>query len=331
MNKIRQAPERNLALELVRVTEAAALAAARWQGRGDTEGANDAAVNAMTSVLKTLQMDAMVVIGEGRREHADQLYNGQRVGTGEAPATDIAVDAVEGTTLVAQGRSDAISVIAMAERGSMFDPGPSNYMEKIVVGPEAVGVIDIDRPAADNVKAVAQAKNENVRDITVVILDRPRHHDLIADVRQSGARIRLIQDGDVAGALSAIWPGSGVDILYGIGGTAEGVITAAAIKCAGGELQGRLWARNKEDRQAAQNAGYDLDMIWSTDDLVKSSNCFVSATGITEGHFLKGVKYDPDFATTESLVMRSKSGTVRRIVAQHRLNKLAQYSEVDYE
>lgn len=331
MSRVRQAPERNLALELVRVTESAALAAARWQGRGDTEGANEAAVNAMSSVLATLQMDATVVIGEGAREDNSLLYNGQRIGTGEPPATDIAMDAVEGTMLVAQGRSDAISVIAVSERGSIFDPGPSRYMEKIVVGPDAVGVVDIDRPPLDNLKAVARAKGENVRDITVVILDRPRHHDLIAEIRKSGARIRLIQDGDVAGALSALWPTTGVDMLYGIGGTAEGVITAAAVKCTGGELQGRLWARNTEDRQRAQTAGYDLDMIFETDDLVKGNNCFVAATGITDGHLLKGVNYSSDAATTQSLVMRSKSGTVRLVDAQHRIDKLAQFSEVDYE
>ena len=330
-NKVRQAPERNLALELVRVTEAAALAAARWQGRGDRAGGNTAATNAMRVVLNTLQMDGNVVIGQGDKNVAAELYNGERVGTGEQPAMDVAVTPVEGTTLVAQGRSDAISVIAMAERGSMFDPGPVRYMEKMVVGPDAVGTIDIDRPIADNLKSIAKAKNESVRDLTVVILDRPRHADMIAEIRKAGARIRLIQDGDVAGALSAIRPNSGVDLLLGVGGTAEGVITAAAVMCAGGELQGRLWVRTNDERQRAQGAGYDLDAIFGTEDLVKSGNCFVAATAITDGALLKGVHYGTNTATTESLVMRSKSGTVRTVQAHHRLSKLAEFSEVDYE
>jgi fructose-1,6-bisphosphatase II len=330
-DRVKQAPERNLALELVRVTEAAALAAARWLGRGDKEGADKAAVDAMRVVLSTVQMDGLVVIGEGEKDEAPMLYNGERIGTGEEPATDVAVDPVEGTTLVAQGRSNAISVIAIAERGTMFDPGPCFYMEKIVVGPEAAHVIDLDRPPADNVRAVAKAKGEDVRDITVVILDRPRHADLIAEVRKAGARIRLIQDGDVAGAMSAVAAGAGADMLYGIGGTPEGVITAAALKCMGGELQGRLWTRNSEERQRALGAGYDLDMVLTTNDLVKSDNCFFAATGITDGNLLKGVQYQADMARTTSMVMRSKSGTVRRVEAQHRLDKLAQYSEVDYE
>lgn len=330
-DRVRQAPERNLALELVRVTEAAALAAARWQGRGDKLGADKAAVDAMRVVVNTVQMDGIVVIGEGEKDEAPMLYNGERIGSGEPPLTDIAVDPVDGTTLVAQGRSDAISVIAVAERGAMFDPGPSFYMEKIVVGPQAVGVIDLDRPAADNVKAVAKAKGENPRDVTVVILDRPRHNDLIAEVRKTGARIRLIQDGDVAGALSAVWPTGGADILYGIGGTPEGVISAAAIKCMGGELQGRLWARNAEERQKINGAGYDIEALLTTDDLVKSTNCFFAATGITDGHLLTGVRYNADSATTESIVMRSKSGTVRIVQATHQLDKLAEFSEVDYE
>jgi len=330
-NRVPQAPERNIALELVRVTEAAALAAARWQGRGDRDGANNAAIEAMRVVLNTVQMDGLVVIGEGPKGDTAALYNGERLGFGLEPATDVAVDAIEGNTLLAQGRSNAISVIATAERGSMFDPGPCSYMDKIVVGADSVGVVDLDRPPAENVKAIAKAKGENVRDITVVILDRPRHYDLIADIRSSGARIQLIQDGDVAGALSAIWPGAGADMLYGIGGTSEGVITATAIKCAGGEIQGRIWSRNNDDRQAALGAGYDLDMTFTADDLVKSGNCFFAATGITDGRLLKGVQYHPDTATTESLVMRSKSGTSRLVQAHHRLDKLAEFSEVDYE
>lgn len=330
-NKVRQAPERNLALELVRVTEAAAMAAARWQGRGDRAGANTAATNAMRVVLNSLQMDGTVTIGQGDRSGNGEFSMGERVGTGETPPMDLAITPVEGTMLVAQGRSDAVSVIAMAERGAVYDPGPVKYMDKIVVGPEAKGLIDIDRPIQDNLKAIAKAKDENIRDLTVVLLDRPRHADLIADIRKAGARIRLIQDGDVAGALSALWPDTGVDLLIGIGGTAEGIITAAAVKCIGGEMQGRLWVRNKEERQAAQGAGYDLDTIFYTDDFIRSDNCFVAATGITDGNLLKGVHYGADSATTESLVMRSKSGTVRLIQARHRLNKLAEFSEVDYE
>jgi fructose-1,6-bisphosphatase II len=329
--RVPQAPERNLALELVRVTEAAALAAARWQGRGDKEGADKAAVDAMRVVLNTVSMDGIVVIGEGEKDEAPMLYNGERLGTGEAPLTDIAVDPVEGTSLVAQGRANAIAVIAISERGTMFDPGPCFYMEKIVVGPEAVGAIDLDRPPAENVRSVARAKGEDVRDVTVTILDRPRNHDLIAEIRKSGARIRLIQDGDVAGALAAVWPGGGSDMLYGIGGTPEGVIAAAAIRCMGGEIQGRLWPRNSEEQQRAIGAGYDLDMVMLTDDFVKSENCFFAATGITDGSFLRGVQYSGDAATTQSLVMRSKSGTVRMVDARHRLDKLAAFSEVDYE
>jgi fructose-1,6-bisphosphatase II len=326
-----QAPERNLALELVRVTEAAALAAARFQGRGDKDGADRAAVEAMRVVLNTVSMDGVVVIGEGEKDNAPMLYNGERLGTGEAPRTDIAVDPLEGTTLVAQGRSNAISAIAISERGTMFDPGPCFYMDKIAVGPEAVGVVDLDRSPTDNVRAVARAKNEDVRDVTVTILDRPRNHDLIAEIRKAGARIRLIQDGDVAGALAAVWPGGGADMLYGIGGTPEGVIAAAAIRCMGGELQGRLWPRNAEEQQQAIGAGYDLDMVMVTEDLVKGDNCFFAATGITEGSLLHGVSYEADVARTQSLVMRSKSGTVRMVEAQHRLDKLAEFSEVDYE
>lgn len=326
-----QAPERNLALELVRVTEAAALAAARWQGRGDKEGADKAAVDAMRVVLNTVSMDGIVVIGEGEKDEAPMLYNGEHLGTGEAPLTDIAVDPVEGTSLVAQGRANAIAVIAIAERGTMFDPGPCFYMEKLVVGPDAVGSIDLDRPPAENVRAVARAKGEDPRDVTVTILDRPRNHDLIAEVRKSGARIRLIQDGDVAGALSALWPGGGSDMLYGIGGTPEGIISAVAVRCIGGEIQGRLWPRNAEEQQRAIGAGYNLDMVMVTEDMVKSENCFFAATGITDGTFLKGVSYAGDSATTQSLVMRSKSGTVRTVDARHQLNKLAAFSEVDYE
>ncbi|HLT17760.1 MAG TPA: class II fructose-bisphosphatase [Acidimicrobiales bacterium] len=327
----KQRPDRNLALELVRTTEAAALAASRWMGRGDKNGADGAAVDAMRIVLDSVPMDGLVVIGEGEKDEAPMLYNGERIGDGTPMLTDIAVDPIDGTTLTSLGRGGAISVIAVSERGTMFDPGPCVYMEKIAVGPEAAGHIDITAPVAENIKAVAKAKGESVRDITAVILDRPRHEELIAEVRATGARIRLIPDGDVAGALSTAWPDSGADILLGIGGTPEGVITAAALKCMGGEQQGRLWPRNDEERQAAIDAGYDLDRVLTTDDLVAGDNCFFAATGITDGDLLKGVHYDPRGATTQSLVMRSRSGTVRLINAHHQLHKLRAFSAIDFD
>ncbi len=325
-----QAPDRNLAMELVRVTEAAALAAARWMGRGDKEGADGAAVDAMRVVLHSVPMDGIVIIGEGEKDEAPMLFNGERIGDGTPPATDIAVDPIDGTTLCALGRSNALAVIAVSDRGTMFDPGPCVYMEKIAVGPEAANVIDITMSASANIEAVARAKGESVQDITVVILDRPRHEQLIAEVRATGARIRLIPDGDVAGAISTAWPESGADILFGIGGTPEGVIAAAALKCMGGELQGRLWPRNPQERQAAIDAGYDLEVVLTADDLVKGDNCFFAATGITDGELLRGVHYDPKGATTQSLVMRSKSGTVRLIDAHHQLKKLNVYSAIRF-
>jgi len=327
----KQRPDRNLALELVRTTEAAALAAARWMGRGDKNGADGAAVDAMRIVLDSVPMDGVVVIGEGEKDEAPMLYNGERIGDGTPMLTDIAVDPIDGTTLTSLGRGGAISVIAVSERGTMFDPGPCVYMEKIAVGPEAAGHIDITAPVAANLEAVAKAKGKSVRDVTAVILDRPRHEQLIADVRATGARIRLIPDGDVAGALSTAWPDSGADILLGIGGTPEGVITAAALKCMGGEQQGRLWPRNDEERQATIDAGYDLDRVLTTDDLVAGDNCFFAATGITDGELLKGVHYDQRGATTQSLVMRSRSGTVRLINAHHQLKKLRDYSAIDFD
>jgi fructose-1,6-bisphosphatase II len=326
----RQAPDRNLAMELVRVTEAAALAASRWMGRGDKEGADGAAVDAMRVVLQTVPMDGIVVIGEGEKDEAPMLYNGERIGDGTPPQTDIAVDPVEGTTLTSLGRGNAISVIALSDRGTMFNPGPCVYMEKIAVGPEAAGVIDVRATPTENLEAVAKAKGESVRDVTAVILDRPRHADLIAEVRAAGARIRLIQDGDVIGAVSTAWPDTGADILFGVGGTPEGVIAAAALKCMGGEIQGRLWPRNDKERQAAIAAGYDLEAVLTTDDLVRGDNAFFAVTGITDGEVLKGVHYDAGGATTQSLVMRSKSGTVRRIDARHRLTKLSDFSAVDF-
>ena len=316
------APDRNLAMELVRVTEAAAMAAARWMGRGDKEGADGAAVDAMRVVLATVAMDGIVVIGEGEKDEAPMLFNGERIGTGEPPATDIAVDPVDGTTLTAQGRGNAIAVIAVSERGTMFNPGPCVYMEKIAAGHEAAEVIDITKSPTENLAAIAKAKHEKVRDLTAVILDRPRHADLIKEVRAAGARIRLISDGDVAGAISTAWPESGADVLFGIGGTPEGVIAAAALKCMGGAMQGRLWPRTDDERKLALDAGYDLSAVLTIDDLVKGDNCFFAATGITDGELLRGVHYDRRGASTQSLVMRSKSGTVRRIDAVHRLDKL---------
>lgn len=325
-----QAPDRNLALELVRVTEAAALAASRFMGRGDKEGADGAAVDAMRVILSSVQMDGIVVIGEGEKDEAPMLYNGERIGDGNPPLTDIAVDPIDGTTLTALGRGNAIAVIAVAERGSMFDPGPCVYMEKIATGPEAAGAIDITKSPTENLEAVAAAKGESVRDITAVILDRDRHNDLISEVRDAGARIRLIPDGDVAGAISTAWPESGADVLFGIGGTPEGVITAAALKAMGGAMQGRLWPRNDAERKESEKAGYDLSAVLTENDLVQSDNCFFAATGITDGELLQGVHYDRRGATTQSLVMRSKSGTVRMVNARHKIDKLADFASVDF-
>lgn len=326
----KQVPDRNLALELVRVTEAAALAASRWMGRGDKEGADGAAVDAMRVVLQTVPMDGIVVIGEGEKDEAPMLFNGEEIGDGTPPQTDIAVDPIDGTTLTSLGRGNAIAVIAVAERGAMFNPGPCVYMEKIAVGPEAAGRVSLDLSPTENLKAVAEAKGEDVRDVTAVILDRDRHAELIAEVREAGARIRLIPDGDVVGGMSTAVPEAGADILFGIGGTPEGVITAAALKAMGGQLIGRLWPRNDGERDAALAEGYDLDRVLDTDDLVQGDNCFFAATGITDGDLLKGVHYDARGATTSSLVMRSKSGTVRRVDARHRLDKLKDYAAIDF-
>ena len=322
----RELPDRNLALELVRVTEAAALAASRWVGAGDKEGADGAAVDAMRHVLNSVPMDGVVVIGEGEKDEAPMLFNGEEIGDGSPPQTDIAVDPIDGTTLTSLGRGNALAVIAVAERGAMFDPGPCVYMEKIAVGPEAKGRVSLELSVAENLKAVAESKNEAVRDVTAVVLDRDRHEELVAEIRSAGARIRLIPDGDVAGAISTAWPDSGADILFGIGGTPEGVITAAALKCMGGEQQGRLWPRNDGERQAAVDAGYDLDRVLSIDDMVAGDNCFFAATGITDGELLKGVHFSGDSVFTESLVMRSKSGTVRVVSGRHKANKLREYT-----
>jgi fructose-1,6-bisphosphatase II len=326
----REAPDRNLAMDLARVTEAAALAAGRWVGRGDKESADQAAVDAMRLVLNSVPMDGVVVIGEGEKDEAPMLFNGEAIGAGNGPATDIAVDPIDGTTLTSLGRNHAVSVIALAQRGTMFDPGPCFYMEKIAVGAEAVDLIDLDAPVKTNLEAVAKARGEQVKDVTAVILDRDRHADLIRECREAGARIRLIPDGDVMGALATGWPDTGYDILFGIGGTPEGVIAACALKALGGEIQGRLYPHNDEERRTALDRGYDLDKILHTDDLVGGEDVFFAATGVTDGDLLKGVRYRGDGATTESLVMRAKSGTIRRIQANHMWHKLLRYSSLQY-
>ncbi len=323
--------DRNLALELVRVTEAAALAAARMVGRGDKEGADQAAVDAMRHVLESVSMDGIVVIGEGEKDEAPMLYNGEHIGDGSPPEVDIAVDPLEGTRLTALGMPSALSVIALAERGSMFNPGPIVYMEKIAGGPEVADLLDLDRPLPETLGLIAERKKIDIRDVMVVMLDRERHYEAMAEVRDAGARVRLILDGDVSAALLAVSDNSPVDILWGIGGTPEGVITASAIKCIGGELKGRLWPRNDAERAAAEAAGYDLSRILSCDDLVRSEDVFFSATGVTDGDVLQGVRYQGDRgATTESLVMRSRSGTVRRVSARHDRAKLRTLTGVRY-
>ncbi|HEY43852.1 MAG TPA: class II fructose-bisphosphatase [Anaerolineae bacterium] len=328
---MKELPSRNLALELTRVTEAAALAAARYMGRGNKEAGDQAAVDAMRLVLNSIEMDGVVVIGEGEKDEAPMLYNGEKLGTGEPPQVDIAVDPVDGTRLLAQGRANSISTVALAERGSMFDPGPLVYMHKIAVGPEAKGSIDIDAPIMENIKAVARAKNADVDDLTVVILDRPRHKEFIEEIRQTGARIRLITDGDVSGALMTAWPDSGIDMLIGVGGTPEGVLAACALKCMEGEIQGRLYPRNEEEASLAREMGYELEQVLTIDDLVGSDEIFFSVTGITDGELVQGVKFFGTGARTHSLVMRAQSGTVREITATHRWEKLMAYSQIPYD
>ena len=327
MVKSNNPPDRNLAMELVRVTEAAAMAAGRWMGRGDKEAADGAAVDAMRLVLNTVSMDGIVVIGEGEKDEAPMLFNGEHIGDGAEPKVDIAVDPIDGTTLTSLGRPNAISVIALSERGSMFNPGPCVYMEKIAVGPEAYDAIDLTASVKANLRWVAKALRKDIEDLTVVILDRDRHKEIIRECREAGARIRLIPDGDVAGAIEVAWPESTADILFGIGGTPEGVIAAAALKCLGGNMQGRLWPRNDEEKAAAEAAGYDLDRVLGIDDLVAGNNIFFSATGITDGDLLRGVRYRGDGATTQSLIMRAKSGTIRKMDATHRWKKVQQWSD----
>jgi fructose-1,6-bisphosphatase II len=330
MDPTPQPPDRNLAMDLARATEAASLAGGRWFGRGDKNGADGAAVDAMRLVLNSVPMEGVVVIGEGEKDEAPMLFNGEEIGAG-GPAVDIAVDPIDGTTLASLGRNNAISVIAVAERGTMFDPGPCVYMDKIAVGPEAADVVDLDAPVRANLEAVAKAKGERVHDVTAVILDRPRHEDIIKECREAGARIRLIPDGDIAGAISVAWPDSGSDILFGVGGTPEGVTAACALLCLGGHIVGRLWPRNEEERTAALDQGYDLDRVLTTTDLVAGEEVFFAATGISDGDLLRGVHYRGDGATTESLVMRAKSGTIRKIHSNHRWQKLMRYSAVKFD
>ncbi|MFJ7332201.1 class II fructose-bisphosphatase [Streptomyces sp. NPDC101110] len=326
-----EAPDRNLALELVRVTEAAAMAAGRWVGRGDKNGADGAAVRAMRTLVSTVSMNGVVVIGEGEKDEAPMLFNGERVGDGTGPECDIAVDPIDGTTLTAKGMTNAIAVLAAAERGSMFDPSAVFYMDKLVTGPEAADFVDINAPVAVNIRRVAKAKRSAPEDVTVVILDRPRHEGIIKEIRDTGARIKLISDGDVAGSILALREGTGVDLLLGVGGTPEGIISACAVKCLGGTIQGKLWPKDDEERQRAIDAGHDLDRVLTTEDLVTGENVFFVATGITDGELLRGVRYRAETATTDSIVMRSRSGTVRRIDSEHRLSKLRAYSAIDFD
>ena len=328
-----EAPDRNLALELVRVTEAAAMAAGRWVGRGDKNGADGVAVNAMRALISTVGMRGVVVIGEGEKDNAPMLYNGEEVGDGTGPECDVAVDPIDGTTLTAKGMANAISVMAVAPRLSMFDPSAVFYMEKLVTGPEAADVVDIRYPVAENIHQVAKAKGSAPEDVTVVLLDRPRHDTMVEEIRATGARIKFITDGDVAGAIMAARPDTGIDLMLGVGGTPEGIIAACAMKCLDGVIQGRLWPTDDEERQKAIDAGHDLDpnTILLTNDLVTSDDVFFVATGITDGELMRGVRYRAGGASTHSLVMRSRSGTIRSIRSDHKLEKLMSYAAVDFE
>src|SRR5918997_298530 len=323
----RPAPDRNLAMELVRVTEAGAMAAGRWVGRGDKNGGDGAAVDAMRALMGTVSMKGVVVIGEGEKDEAPMLYNGEEVGDGNGPECDVAVDPVDGTTLMAKGMPNAIAVMAVASRGAMYDPSAVFYMDKIATGPAAADAIDITAPVAENIRRVAKAKHSSPGEVTVCILDRPRPEQLVHEVREAGARIKFITDGDVAGAIAAAREGTGVDLLLGIGGTPEGIIAACALKCMGGALQGKLWPKDDEERQKALDAGHDLDRVLHIDDLVRGDVFFV-ATGITDGELLRGVQYRSGGCTTQSLVMRSRSGTIRSIESLHSLEKLRAYSSV---
>jgi len=333
LNVAPELPDRNLALELVRVTEAAAMAAGRWVGRGDKNGADGVAVNAMRVMISSIGMNGTVVIGEGEKDNAPMLYNGEKVGDGTGPECDVAVDPIDGTTLTAKGMNNAVAVLAVSPRGTMYDPSAVFYMEKLVTGPEAAHLVDIRNPVAENIHQVAKAKGSTPEDVTVVLLDRPRHQRLAEEIRATGARIKFIVDGDVAGAIMAARPDTGIDLLMGIGGTPEGIIAACAMKCLGGVIQGRLWPKDDEERQRAIDAGHNLDPghVLSTDDLVSGDDCFFVATGITDGELMRGVRYRAGGATTDSLVMRSRSGTIRSITSEHRLSKLRAYSAIDFE
>jgi fructose-1,6-bisphosphatase II len=324
--------DRNLALELVRVTEAAAMAAGRWVGRGDKEGGDGAAVDAMRQLINSLPMRGVVVIGEGEKDNAPMLFNGEHVGDWKGgPEVDVAVDPIDGTTLMSKGMPNAIAVLAVAERGAMFDPSAVFYMEKLAVGPEAADVIDIEAGIAENLRRIAKVKNRSVSDVTVCILDRPRHAQLVRDVRNAGARIHFLSDGDIAGAISAAREQSEVDVLVGIGGTPEGIVTACALKCIGGAIQAKLWPQDEAEREKAIAAGHDLDRVLHTDDLVRGDNTFFAATGVTSGDLVRGVRYQGSGAYTQSIVMRSKSGTIRVIDSFHRLEKLRRYSLIDFD
>jgi fructose-1,6-bisphosphatase II len=323
-------PTRNLALDLARVTEAAALASGRFMGRGDKIAADAAAVNAMRMVLQTVDINGIIVIGEGEKDNAPMLYNGENVGNGSPPDVDVAVDPIDGTRPLAFGRTNSLATVAISPRGTMFNPGPFVYMNKLAVGPEAKGKINIEKSITENLKAVARAMKKDVEDVTTIILDRPRHDDMIAEIRKVGARIRIIPDGDVAAALMTAWPGSGVDVLIGIGGTPEGVLAACALRAMGGEIQGKLYARDEAELRRGREAGYDFDKILTIDDLVSSEDVFFAATGITDGELLTGVRYFGDGAKTDSLVVRGLTGTVRQIIATHRIDKLHQLSAIKY-
>ena len=324
-------PDRNVAMELVRATEAAAIRATPWIGRGDKNAADGAAVDAMRKFLGTVNFDGVIVIGEGEKDNAPMLFNGEEVGDGTGPECDVAVDPIDGTTLTAKGMTNAVSVLAVSPRGSMYDPSAVFYMEKLVTGPEAADVVDIRASVAENISAVAKAKGKRPEDVKVVLLDRPRHEQLAEEIRETGAMIKFITDGDVAGAIMAARPDTGVDLLLGIGGTPEGIITACAMKSMGGVIQGRLWPTDDEERQRAIDAGHDLDAVLDTDTLVTGDDCFFVATGITDGELLEGVRYSANSVSTHSLVMRSRSGTIRTIRSEHKLSKLRAYSAVDFD
>jgi fructose-1,6-bisphosphatase II len=324
------APTRNLALDLVRVTEAAALSAGRYMGRGEKEAADHAAVEAMRLVLRTVEMDGIIIIGEGEKDNAPMLYNGEHVGNGSKPELDVAVDPIDGTRPLAFGRANSIAVVALAPRGTMFNPGPFVYMNKIAVGPEARGKINIEKSITENLKSIAKAKGKDVADLTTIILDRPRHDEMVAEIRRAGARIRQIPDGDVGAALMTAWPDTGVDVLFGVGGTPEGVITACALRAMGGEIQGKLYARDENELRRGRVAGYDFERVLTMDDLVSSEDVFFAATGITDGELLQGVRYYGDGASTDSLVVRGLTGTVRQIKARHQMDKLHELSSIKY-